>query len=215
MNAYYTPNPLTADDLGEHTPKRGGNALIKKSAAWFLKYTGWRLVGELPNIPQAVLLAAPHTSNMDGVFAIPTVLALDVNIRLLGKKELFSVPILSHILRFAGVIPIDRSKKGSVLEANIARFKTGEPLFLGLAPEGTRKRTDTLKTGFYYLAVGAGVPIVPVAMDYAKKEIRFMQPFYPTGDIEADLPAIIRYYQGVTPKHPENLATPLKNADKA
>lgn len=97
-----------------------------------------------------------------------------------------------------------------MLDAAIARFKTGKPLFLGLAPEGTRKFTDTWKTGFYYLAMGAGVPIIPVAMDYKTRQIRFMTPFYPTGDIDADLPKIYAYYQGVIPKHPDNLSLPLQ-----
>ena len=128
----------------------------------------------------------------------------------MGKKELFAVPLLSQFLRWAGVIPIDRDKKGSVLQANIDRFNTGKPLFLALAPEGTRGYTQSWKTGFYYLAWQAGVPIIPVAMDYATKEIRFMTPFYPTGDIDVDLPKIYQYFAGVVPKHPQFLSKPLQ-----
>ena len=112
-----------------------------------------------------------------------------------------------------GVIPIDRGNKGSVLQSSIDKFKTGQPLFLGLSPEGTRNYTETWKTGFYYLALGAGVPILPVAMDYKTKEIRFLAVLYPTGDINADLPKIYAQYQGVIPRHPERLSQPLQDVN--
>lgn len=205
----YKNTPLTKEMLGDNVPKRGGS-IAPKLATLFLKFKGWTIVGDIVDIPQAVVLAVPHTSNIDGIYAIPTLLALDIDIRLLGKKQLFGIPILSGFLRWAGVMPIDRDKKGSVLQANIDRFKTGEPLFLGLAPEGTRKYTDSWKTGFYYLAYESSVPIIPVAMDYKTKEVRFMDAFYPTGDIDADMPKIYNYYKGVVPKHPKNLSKPLK-----
>lgn len=204
---------IDPDTLGTNVPRRHGR-LAPRLAKKFLDKTGWKIVGEIPNISQAVLLAVPHTSNMDGVYAIPTLLALDVDIKLLGKKELFKLPILSHFLDWAGIIPIDRDKKGSVLQGNINRFKTGKPLFLGLAPEGTRSYTNEWRTGFYYLAVGAGVPILPVAMDYKSKEVRFMPLFYPTGDIEADLPKIYAYYQGVEGRHIQNMSKPLQDLRK-
>lgn len=171
---------------------------------------GWQIVGDIPNIPQAVLIGVPHTSNIDGLYALPMLFALNININILGKKQLFNIPVLAQFLRYAGVIPIDRDKKGSVLQANIDRFKTGKPLFLALAPEGTRGYTDEWKTGFYYLALGAGVPIIPVAMDYKTCQIRFMKPFYPTGNLDDDLPKLYAYYQGVVPKHPKNLSKPLQ-----
>lgn len=211
---YYDNVPLSRETLGGHVPRRQGN-WAQKIAKRCFKYSGWRMVGSLPDLPQMVLIAAPHTSNIDGVYAIPAILALDADIRLLGKKELFSVPVLASFLRWAGVMPIDRDKKGSVLQANIARFKTGAPLILGLAPEGTRSHTSAWKTGFYYLALGAGVPIVPVAMDYGTREIRFMHPFYPTGDIDSDLPKLYAYYQGVLPKHADRLSAPLQALNKS
>ncbi len=206
---YYHPCGLSKENLGENIPRRQGK-YSQKIADWMFKKLGWRMVGELPNVPQVVLLAVPHTSNLDGMYGILALLALDADIRLMGKKELFRVPVLASFLRWVGIEPIDRGKKGSVLQASIERFKTGKPLFLGLAPEGTRKFTKGWKTGFYYLALGANVPIVPVAMDYATKEIRFMHPFYPTGDIERDLPKLYLYYQGVVPYHPDKLSAPLQ-----
>ncbi|MGY8858367.1 MAG: 1-acyl-sn-glycerol-3-phosphate acyltransferase, partial [Pseudomonadales bacterium] len=155
---------LSKKHLGDKVPKRG-NKFAPVIASALLKASGWRTVGEIPNISQAVVLALPHTSNVDGIYAIPSLFALDIKISIMGKHTLFKVPVFAQLLNWIGVIPIDRGNKGSVLQASIDKFKTGEPLFLGLSPEGTRQYTESWKTGFYYLAVGAGVPILPVAMD--------------------------------------------------
>lgn len=205
---------LSKKHLGDLVPRRGNKAAPFIASA-LLKAAGWRTVGEIPNIPQAVVLALPHTSNVDGVYAIPSLFALDLKISIMGKHTLFKVPLFAQLLNWIGVIPIDRGNKGSVLQASIDKFKTGEPLFLGLAPEGTRQYTEKWKSGFYYLAVGAGVPILPVAMDYKTKEIRFMSLVYPSGDIDADLPKIYSQYQGVTPRHPERLSQPLQDINNS
>lgn len=207
------PN-LSKKQLGNLVPKRG-NKIAPVIASALLKAAGWRTVGEIPNIPQAVVLALPHTSNVDGVYAIPSLFALDLKISIMGKHTLFKIPLLAQLMNWIGVVPIDRSNKGSVLQSSIDQFKTGEPLFLGLSPEGTREYTEKWKTGFYYLAVGAGVPILPVALDYKTKEIRFMSLVYPTGDIEADLPKIYAQYKGVLPRHPERLSQPLKDVNNS
>ncbi|MBU5617200.1 lysophospholipid acyltransferase family protein [Psychrobacter sp. TAE2020] len=201
---------LTRKDLGDLVPKRNGS-IVPPISSWLMKVAGWRTVGEIPNISQAVVLALPHTSNIDGVYALPCLFALDVKISIMGKHTLFKVPVLKHLLQWMGIIPINRSAKGSVLQTSIDKFKNGEPLFLGLSPEGTRDYTESWKTGFYYLALGANVPILPVALDYNTKEVRFLSPVYPTGDIEADLPKIYQQYRGVLPRHPERLSQPLQD----
>lgn len=189
--------------------------VAKLCPSWLLKFAGWRTVGDIPNISQAVVLALPHTSNIDGIYAIPSLFALDLKINIMGKHTLFKVPVLAQLLRWIGIIPIDRGNKGSVLQTSIDKFKSGEPLFLGLSPEGTRKYTENWKTGFYYLALGAGVPILPVALDYKTKEVRFLSLVYPTGDIDADLPKIYAQYRGVLPRHPERLSEPLQDVNDA
>ncbi|WP_350562101.1 lysophospholipid acyltransferase family protein [Psychrobacter sp. CAL346-MNA-CIBAN-0220] len=201
---------LRKKDLGNLVPKRGG-IITPIVASWIVRATGWRTVGDIPNISQAVVLALPHTSNIDGIYAIPSLFSLDVQISIMGKHTLFKVPVLAQLLNWIGIIPIDRSNKGSVLQASIDKFKSGEPLFLGLSPEGTRKYTKAWKTGFYYLALGANVPILPVALDYKTKEVRFLSLVYPTGDIEVDLPKIYEQYRGVMPKYPERLSQPLQD----
>lgn len=205
---------LGKKDLGNLVPKRGGR-VAPLIASWLLKSAGWSTVGDIPNISQAVVLALPHTSNIDGVYALPGLFSLDVKINIMGKHTLFKVPVLAQLLRWLGIIPIDRSNKGSVLQTSIDKFKSGEPLFLGLSPEGTRKYTESWKTGFYYLALGANVPILPVALDYKTKEVRFLSPVYPTGDIEADLPKIYDQYRGVMPRHPERLSQPLQDVNQS
>ncbi|MGO2340628.1 MAG: lysophospholipid acyltransferase family protein [Psychrobacter sp.] len=205
---------LSKKQLGSLIPRRG-NRIAPIVASAMLKASGWRTVGEIPDIPQAVVLALPHTSNVDGIYAIPSLFALDLKISIMGKHTLFKIPVLAQLMHWMGIVPIDRDNKGSVLQSSIDKFKTGEPLFLGLSPEGTRDYTEKWKTGFYYLAVGAGVPILPVAMDYNTKEIRFMSLVHPTGDIEADLPKIYAQYQGVIPRHPERLSQPLQDINNS
>ena len=205
---------LTRSDLGNLVPKRNGS-IVPPICLWLMKSAGWKNVGEIPNISQAVVLAIPHTSNMDGVYALPNLFALDIKISIMGKHTLFEVPVLKQFLSWMGIIPINRSVKGSVLQASIDMFKDGEPLFLGLAPEGTREYTENWKTGFYYIAVGANVPILPVALDFNTKEVRFLNLVYPTGDIEVDLPKIYAQYGGVVPYRPERLSQPLQDVNKA
>lgn len=205
---------LRRKDLGDLVPKRNG-IVVPSLSLWLTKTAGWRTVGEIPNISQAVVLALPHTSNFDGVYALPNLFALDIKISIMGKHTLFKVPVLNRLLYWFGIIPINRSVKGSVLQASIDKFKTGEPLFLGLSPEGTRDYTKGWKTGFYYLAVGANVPILPVALDYKTKEVRFLSPIYPTGDIEADLPKIYEQYRGVIPRHSKRLSQPLQDVNNS
>ena len=109
-NTHYTNTALTADMLGDKVPRRHGN-ISKRLAGWFYRWCGWKTVGQLPNISQAVLIGVPHTSNIDGLYAIPMVIGLDLDVRIMGKKELFAVPVLSQFLRWAGVIPLIGTKK--------------------------------------------------------------------------------------------------------
>ena len=203
---------LGKKDLGDLIPKRG-STITPVIGSRLLKLLGWRTVGDIPNVSQAVVLALPHTSYFDGLYALPGLFAIDLKVSIMGKHTLFKIPVLAQILLWLGLIPINRGHKGSVLQASIDKFKTGEPLFLGLSPEGTRDYTKEWKTGFYYLALGAGVPILPVALDYKTKEIRFLSPVYPTGDIEADLPKVYAQYKGVMPKYPERLSQPLQDVN--
>lgn len=201
---------LTRRDLGKQVPRRGG-IVSPIVASVFLKALGWKIVGQIPDVPKAVYLALPHTSNLDAVYSIPTLLALDIDLNIMGKKSLFKNPIMRKFLLWAGIIPIDRKDKGSVLQASIDKMKSLDHLHLGLSPEGTREYTDKWKTGFYYIAKAANVPIIPVALDYKTKQVRFMDAIIPTDDMDADIDVIISKYKGVVPKHPEKLSQPLQD----
>ena len=201
--------PLDPSQFGSNVPRRD-DPNIAKLAAKYLKMRGWQLVGEMPNVKQLVMLAVPHTSNEDGWNAVMGILTLGIDVKLMGKKELFRIPVIGPFLKWGGMISIDRHKKGSTLQA-LEQFNQQDQLWLALAPEGTRSYTDKWKTGFYHIAVGAGVPILPIAMDYKTKQIRFMPLFYPTGDYDADLPKILENYRGVLGKHFEKMSQPLQD----
>lgn len=202
--------PLDPSQFGSNVPRRD-DPNIAKLAAKYLKMRGWQLVGEMPNVKQLVMLAVPHTSNEDGWNAVMGILTLGIDVKLMGKKELFRIPVIGPFLKWGGMISIDRQKKGSTLQATLEQFNQQDQLWLALAPEGTRSYTDKWKTGFYHIAVGAGVPILPIAMDYKTKQIRFMPLFYPTGDYDADLPKILERYRGVLGKHSEKMSQPLQD----
>lgn len=199
--------------FGKNLPRKN-RTIASKIARRLLSMSGWRILGQLPDVPKMVIIGAPHTSNFDGVPAILALLAMDIDIRVMGKSELFAVPILAQFLRYVGVMPIDRAKKGSTLAATIDAFACHEQLIIALAPEGTRSHTDSFKSGFYYIATGAGVPIVAAALDYARKEIRFYPPFYPTGDYARDLPLIVAHFVGAVGKNPNNMAQILQDLPK-
>ena len=202
--------PLDPSQFGPNVPRRD-DPNIAKLAAKYLKMRGWQLVGEMPNVKQLVMLAVPHTSNEDGWNAVMGILTLGIDVKIKRKKEMFRIPVIGPFLKWGGMISIDRHKKGSTLQATLEQFNQQDQLWLALAPEGTRSYTDKWKTGFYHIAVGAGVPILPIAMDYKTKQIRFMPLFYPTGDYDADLPKILENYRGVLGKHFEKMSQPLQD----
>ena len=203
---------LSHKALGDKVPRRKGRIVAPVFRTIF-KSLGWKVVGDIPNVPKAVLLALPHTSNFDGLYAIPFILGYDIDIKIMGKDSLFKYPVLSSFFKWAGIIPINRNKKGTVLQATIDRMKRSDSLFLGLAPEGTRGYTEKLKTGFYYIAKEAEVPIIPVAMDYKTKEIRFMTPVTPSDDFDADMQKILSQYKGVVPKYRKKMSKVLQDVN--
>ncbi len=178
--------------LGDAIPRRGGR--ISRwfwSAVW--RMTGWEMEGEIPNLPKFVLIGAPHTSNWDFPVAMSMVLALGLDAHWIGKHTLFRWPFGS-LMRWFGGMPVVRSESRGVVAQVIDIFKDQERLVFGLSPEGTRKRVDQWKTGFYHIALGAGVPIVPAYLDYPRKVLGFGPPLMPSGDIEADIDTLQAFY---------------------
>jgi len=149
-----------------------------------------------------VLAVAPHTHWIDVMVGFAARNALNIpHAKFLGKKELFKGP-LGWVLRKMGGTPVDRFSKQGMVEQVADLFATHDNFILGLAPEGTRKRVNSLRTGFYHIAKKAAVPIVPVGFDYADKKVVIGEPFFPGNDEAADLKKIMHFYSGITGRNP-------------
>ena len=159
-----------------------------------LRLGGWRVSGAFPDIPRLVLIAAPHSSNWDGIWGMAAKMALGFDARILGKDTLFWWP-LSVVLRNLGVIPLDRSKPQGVVEQSIELIRTSPKLWFALAPEGTRKPVEHWKAGFLKIAHGAGVPILMAYFHYPDRTIGIGPLFHTTGDLQADMAAIRAWYR--------------------
>lgn len=200
--------------LPPQVPRRGGR-ISRRVAAALLRLLGWRVAGSVPDVAKCVVVAVPHTSNFDGLYVLPAMLALDLKMSIFGKKSLFAVPGLAAFLRWAGVIPLDRERAGGVVDEAVAAFRRSEQLFLGISPEGTRHAAPKWKSGYWRIARGAGVPVLPVAIDYGRREVRFLPLFTPTADMAADHAALAALFCGIEPKHKHRLSLPLREAQMA
>lgn len=159
-----------------------------------LRLGGWRVTGAFPDIPKLVLIAAPHSSNWDGIWGMAAKMALGFDARILGKDSLFWWP-LSLVLRRLGVIPLDRSKPQGVVEQSVELILQSPRLWFALAPEGTRKPVKQWKSGFLKIAHGAGVPVLMAYFHYPDKVIGIGPLFHTTGDLAADMAAIRAWYR--------------------
>ncbi len=182
----------------------GVNTFLRWFSIGFLKATGWKIQGQLPvNGRKSVLIAAPHTSNWDLPYTLMVAFALRLNVYWMGKQSLFKAPFRGVMLWLGG-IPIQRESSNNVVEASIAAIKNADgPVQLIVPPEGTRSKARYWKTGFYYIALGANVPIVMAYMDYARKESGLGPVFEPTGNIEADMVTIQAFYAPFKGKNPD------------
>ena len=171
------------------------NTALRGFSVWFLRVTGWTIEGALPaDAAKCVLIAAPHTSNWDLPYTLMVAFHLRLRIYWMGKASIFRWPFRS-LMMWLGGIPVQREQSSNLVAASIAALKAADgPLQLTVPPEGTRSKTRTWKTGFYYIATGAGVPIVMAYMDYPRKRSGLGPVFVPTGDIERDMAAIKAFY---------------------
>ncbi len=180
------------------------NTVLRGFSLAFLKLTGWKVVGQLPpNGRASVLIAAPHTSNWDLPYTLMVAFALRLNIYWMGKEQIFKPPFRG-LMMWLGGIPIRRESANNVVAASVAALQAADgPLQLVVPPEGTRSKARYWKTGFYYIATGAQVPIVMAFMDYGRKVSGLGPVFEPTGDIEADMVAIKAFYAPFQGKNPD------------
>ena len=178
------------------------NTLLRAFSVAFLKLSGWKIEGCLPaDGSKSVLIAAPHTSNWDLPYTLMVAFVLRLHIYWMGKEQIFKPPFRG-LMRWLGGIPVQREKSNNLVAASIDAIKAAcGPLQLIVPPEGTRSNTRYWKTGFYYIAVGAQVPIVMAYMDYKKKISGLGPVFQPSGDIEADMATIKAFYAPFTGKN--------------
>ena len=173
-------------------------------AIFIFKMSGWRIEGQLPDIPKFVMIAAPHTSNWDLPLMLFVAIIMKAKIYWMGKESIFRWPF-GRIARWIGGIPVDRSKSNNVVQTSIQQFKKMDQLILTVPPSGTRKKVMYWKSGFYHIANGANVPILLGFMDYRRKVGGAGPLIYPTGDIETDMKIITDFYSTVTGKYPEKM----------
>ncbi len=173
----------------------GVNTVLRALSLGFLRATGWKLGGQLPaDQPKCVLIAAPHTSNWDLPYTLMVAFALRLNIYWMGKQQLFRGP-WGPVMRWLGGIAVDRSQSTNLVSASATAIRAADgAMCLVVPPEGTRSKTRQWKTGFYWIAHEAGVPIVMAYMDYPRKLSGLGPVFQPTGNVDADMAAIKAWY---------------------
>lgn len=181
---------------------------------WFYRRQGWQSVhlGQVP--AKAVIIAAPHTSNWDFVYTMGLTRDLGIETSFMAKQELFRWP-LGGFMRAMGGVAVNRARGGNYVQAMIAEFAARDRFLLIIAPEGTRRHAGKWKTGFYHIAMGAGVPIILGMLDYGKKTGGLALTFGPTGDFAADMAVVEQYYHSVTARHPERMTRSIIAATTA
>lgn len=172
-------------------------------SSWILKLFGWQITGRFPHeVPKFVIIVIPHTSNWDfplGLLVRSAVKA--TRARYIAKSSLFRFPY-GFLFRLLGGYPVDRSKSNNFVDAVAEIFDRKEQFVITMAPEGTRSRVSKLKTGFYFIALKAKIPIVMCKFDWGKKVVDWRDPFYPGGNQEADFKVIDDYFGDARGYHP-------------
>ncbi|MBL4910929.1 MAG: 1-acyl-sn-glycerol-3-phosphate acyltransferase [Alteromonadaceae bacterium] len=188
--------------LAENVPQTN-NKFSQWLGKTILQLLGWKIVGQFPQRAKFLVAVAPHTSNWDFVIAVAAMLAIQIKIRFLGKNALFFWPFkiwLNHI----GGIPVERNSRHGVVEQMVALFNKNEQLVLAIAPEGTRRKTKQWKSGFLHIAHQAQIPVVPLSLDFTKKEISVHAEVFIQADIEQELVRFKDIFINITPKNPQN-----------
>ena len=172
----------------------------------YFKLLGWKVVGNTNisknRVKKAVIIAAPHTSWHDFYIGVLLRSVVGIKTNFVGKKELFVFPF-GWLFRLLGGTPIDRHTKENKVNAIAQLFKDKDEFRMTLSPEGTRKKVSKWRTGFYYIAKEANVPIIMFTLDFEYKQNNISEPFYPTDNVEEDFKAMRKFFEGVKGKIPE------------
>lgn len=168
----------------------------------YFKLMKWSLKGSLPDINKYIIAVVPHTSNYDFLLGLLIRSISKQQINYVGKKELFN-PLTAWFFKALGGAPINRGKNEKTVHSIVRIFNSRSKFRLAIAPEGTRKKVERWKTGFYHIAKSAAIPIIPVAFDYVKKQVVIHPPFYTSDSIENDLLELRKKFNGVVGKIPQ------------
>ncbi|MGB5362212.1 MAG: 1-acyl-sn-glycerol-3-phosphate acyltransferase [Aureibaculum sp.] len=163
---------------------------------------GWKIINDFPKLDKFLIIAAPHTSWQDFPIALLAKYATSLKANYIGKDSLFKPPF-GFIFRWLGGAPVNRSKNTNLVQAIVDIYNSKDRFVLGMSPEGTRQKVDQWKTGFYYIAKGAKIPIVMATIDFGNKQLKISEPYYVTDDMESDFKHFHSYFEGVKGKHPE------------
>lgn len=186
--------------LPAHAPHSGGNAFTRGFGRAVLRLGGWRMVGDWPDVDRVVVIVAPHSSAWDAIWGIAAKVGMSLGIVFIGKKEAFWGPV-GWILRRCGGVPVDRSAPGGIVDQVATQLRTSERMWFVLAPEGTRRRVEKWKPGFWKIARRAGVPVFTVGFNYPDRTIRLGELVELTDDMEADLRRIRALFANYRGKH--------------
>lgn len=197
-----TTSAANVDHRGTPRPRSLRRRLRQQVGEAYLKLTGWDVDAGRPDVDKAVVIAYPHTSNWDITFTLAAAYVLDVDIQWLGKKSLFDPPF-GFMLRWLGGVPVDRSKRTKMVDAMAETMRDMARGLIIIPPEGTRSAAGRWKSGFYWVAVGAEVPIVLGYVDFGRKRAGLGEMFRPTGDLHADFAQIRAFYEGMQGKFPD------------
>ncbi|MFO7662818.1 MAG: lysophospholipid acyltransferase family protein [Chloroflexota bacterium] len=190
-------------ELGPEIPRRG-NALSRAIGRFIMRLFGWQVEGELPDTARLVLVGAPHTSNLDFFMTALTMLALGIDVKFVMKHTAFKGPV-GTFLRWFGGIPLDRDRSRDFVSQMVDAFQERDELLLAIMPEGTRSVVSGWRSGFYYIALGANVPLVMVVFDYDNRRMHIGPTFIPSGDYETDLPIVQSFFAGVRGRKTERM----------
>jgi len=184
-----SPFPSPPPNMPRLAPSAAGDL-----CRWIYTSCGWQVAGEIPDAPKLVVIVAPHSTNWDVIWGLLLKVGLRLDIRFIGKRQAFFWP-LGSLLRSFGGIPIDRSAAHGVVGEMAGLFAQHERLWLALAPEGTRKKVQKWKSGFWHIARKAGVPILMAYFHYPQRTIGFGPLFHPSDDLDADMAKIREFYR--------------------
>ena len=208
MDSGSAPAATRTGPFGRSTPYRGVWSEIVRGVSWlYLKATGWHVASDWPPAPKTVIVAAPHTSNWDGLTMLAVAGWYRVKLSWMGKAALVKGPF-GWLVKRAGCVPVDRAGSHDVVEQMRLAFAQQDTMHLAVAPEGTRKANPDWKTGFYHIARSAGVPLIMSVLDYKTRIVRLDGPMALSGDMQADMARVIDSYRFAEGKFPERFVLP-------